>query len=298
MIECERFKTNPQKMQRKTATNTLWYGECLCLRHYKHLYPWERITQKFWIPSKIQESISQWNRCSAHLGSWQTNSQMRSMEQIQISRVIVHGNIYLWLVVRFTYFVPFCKDEREPTIKLCNGNTVVVVQKFTRIQSYGHNYWWANRIRVEYFPRIHHIAACQWSPRVPGENERPSTSPRTNYLHVDVQWHLMGIRTQWTSSSFLIRREDFHQEEGHSSDLDQGRNGILLTNTIHKENGTKLRNKWWVHCHEERSRVKVVDNCQYTSVPMEIRLKLFCAQLFLVISSVFAEQSEFCVKNV
>ena len=35
---CERFKTNPQKMQHKTATNILWYGECLCVRHWKHLY--------------------------------------------------------------------------------------------------------------------------------------------------------------------------------------------------------------------------------------------------------------------
>ena len=30
-------------------------------------------------------------------------------------------------------------------------------------------------------------------------------------------------------------REDFHQENGHSSDLDQRRNDILLTNTSHKE---------------------------------------------------------------
>ena len=35
MIECERFKTNPQKMQHKTATNILSYGECLRLRHQK-----------------------------------------------------------------------------------------------------------------------------------------------------------------------------------------------------------------------------------------------------------------------
>ena len=44
MIKCERCRTNPQKMQHKTATNILEYGECLCLRQYKHLYSWERIT--------------------------------------------------------------------------------------------------------------------------------------------------------------------------------------------------------------------------------------------------------------
>ena len=53
-----------------------------------------------------------------------------------------------------------------------------------------------------------------------------------------------------------------------------------------------------VHCQEERSKAKVVENCQYTSVPMGIRLKLFFAQLFLLFSSVSTEQSQKCVKNV
>ena len=53
-----------------------------------------------------------------------------------------------------------------------------------------------------------------------------------------------------------------------------------------------------VHCPEERSKAKEVENCQYTSVPMGRRLKLFFAQLFLLISSVFTEQSQICVKDV
>ena len=40
-----------------------------------------------------------------------------------------------------------------------------------------------------------------------------------------------------------------------------------------------------------------MENCQYTSVPMVRRLKLFFAQLFLIISSVFTEQSQICVTN-
>ena len=40
-----------------------------------------------------------------------------------------------------------------------------------------------------------------------------------------------------------------------------------------------------------------MENYLYTSVPMEIRLKLFFAQLFLSISSVDTEQSQVCVKN-
>ena len=46
-----------------------------------------------------------------------------------------------------------------------------------------------------------------------------------------------------------------------------------------------------------RSKAKEVENYLYISVPMEIRLKLFFAQLFLFIISVFAEQSPICVKK-
>ena len=52
-----------------------------------------------------------------------------------------------------------------------------------------------------------------------------------------------------------------------------------------------------VHCLEERSKAKVVENYQYTSAPMVIRLKLLFAQLFPSISSVSTEQSQICVKN-
>ena len=44
MIKCERGSTNLQKMQQKTVTKTLWYGECSWFLHYKHLYSWRRIT--------------------------------------------------------------------------------------------------------------------------------------------------------------------------------------------------------------------------------------------------------------
>ena len=40
-------------------------------------------------------------------------------------------------------------------------------------------------------------------------------------------------------NSFLFLRKDFHQEDGHSSDLHQKRSGILLVLTDHEENGTE-----------------------------------------------------------
>ena len=48
-------------------------------------------------------------------------------------------------------------------------------------------------------------------------------------------------------SSFLSVRKDFQQDNGHSSDLDQKRNGIPLMNTVLKENGTELQSKWCWH---------------------------------------------------
>ena len=85
-------------------------------------------------------------------------------------------------------------------------------------------------------------------------------------------------------------REDFHQENGHSSDLDQKRSGILLMTTNHFSVPR-------VHCPEECSKAKEVEICQYTFALIRERLKLFFAQLFLLISSVFMEQSQTCVKK-
>ena len=52
-----------------------------------------------------------------------------------------------------------------------------------------------------------------------------------------------------------------------------------------------------VHCLEERSKAKEVDNYLFISVPMGIRLKLFFAQIFLSISSISTEQSQIYVRN-
>ena len=40
------------------------------LRHNKHLLSCEIISQKIFIPSKIQEGISQWNKCLTYLNCW------------------------------------------------------------------------------------------------------------------------------------------------------------------------------------------------------------------------------------
>ena len=80
-------------------------------------------------------------------------------------------------------------------------------------------------------------------------------------------------------TSFLFMQEDSQQDDGHSSDLDQKRSGILSVKIVHKVNGTKWLSSMMfnirekadtqssvprVHCPEERSKVKVVENCRYT----------------------------------
>ena len=46
-------------------------------------------------------------------------------------------------------------------------------------------------------------------------------------------------------NSFLYLQEDLEQDNGHSSDLDQKRSGILSVMIVHKVNGTKWLNWWW-----------------------------------------------------
>ena len=66
------------------------------------------------------------------------------------------------------------------------------------IPKLGHNWWRANGIRVECFPRIHHIATLLQCPRVPVKNERRTRRVhKKDHLHVDVQRHLMGIWRQY-----------------------------------------------------------------------------------------------------
>ena len=52
----------------------------------------------------------------------------------------------------------------------------------------------------------------------------------------------MNGNAMLTPTSFLYMQEDFHQEDGHSSDLDQRQGGILLTMRDLEENGTKSLN--------------------------------------------------------
>ena len=110
---------------------------------------------------------------------------------------------------------------------------------------------------------------------------------------------------------YIYSHKDFHQDVGHSTDGAQKQSGIPLTKKDLEENGIEPLNWWWSNSEkadtqfseqrvrplEDCSKANEVENYRYTSVPMEIRLKLVFAQIFLSINSVSAEQSQTCVKS-
>ena len=77
------------------------------------------------------------------------------------------------------------------------GTKIGVVQQFTGIQNLGHNWWWANGIRVEYLPKIQYVAAQSRSSRVIVEIRRDTREfHRKVFFHVNVQRHLLWIKRQ------------------------------------------------------------------------------------------------------
>ena len=60
----------------------------------------------------------------------------------------------------------------------------------------------------------------------------------------DISWGSQGNEQECELSAQLVSmQEDFHQEDGHSSDLDLTRSGILLMIATHKENGTESQSR-------------------------------------------------------
>ena len=273
------------------------------------------LLRKNYIPSKIQGKISFSSKCSTCL---------------KVGRFVMETFIFDWWwrshqslsrARRFTYSQILCYAlERwaRTHYQMLSGRTS------WRDSTVHHNTELWTQFMVsqwnssEYFLRIHHIAvllqksesSCRiWAQSQKISQDGSSSCQCLTTFHGDPK--KKNGNANWTPNSFLCMQKDFHQENGNSSDLDQKRSGILLTNTNHKENGTESQSWWWsnsvkadtrssvprVHCPEERSQAKVVENCQYTSALMRERLKLFFAQLFLLMSSVFPEQSQNCVKN-
>ena len=106
-------------------------------------------------------------------------------------------------------------------------------------------------------------------------------------------------------------REDFHQEVSHSSDLCQKRSGILLMKTKPQREWNGVAELMMIKFSESGHPVfrstsplsrgtlksKGGGKLSIHFCADEERLKLFFAQLLQLISSVFTEQSQICMKN-
>ena len=195
------------------------------------------------------------------------------------------------------------------------GRKIGVVQKFIRIQSFGQNWRRANGIRVEYVPRIHHVAA----------------QPQSSTFTVDIEWNTrefhrtdyLHVRCSTTSHGDLRTTR---------KNANQMLNSVLFFAKRFGEGQRSGSEKKWYSTHEckpqgERDRVaeQLMITCAESQHPvfrstsplsrgvfkskgggklsihfcwpMERRLKLFFAQLFPKISSGFTEQSQICVMN-
>ena len=95
---------------------------------------------------------------------------------------------------------------------------------------------------MEYFPRIHHIAAHQQHEFVTKMGDPSQFKQRTNYLPCG-DLKTMNWNAILTSRLCPYSQRDFQQDVSHSSVLDQKRSLFLLTFTDHKEIGIESLNR-------------------------------------------------------
>ena len=127
----------------------------------------------------------------------------------QLTGKTLHGNTCLWLVMNKSSFssaqestysqILYCVLVRwtRTLNQILHGKTDWRGSKFTRIQRFGQNWWWANGTRVEHFPKIHHFATQPQTPRAVVMIDRNTREfDKKDHLHVYVQRHLMRVKRQ------------------------------------------------------------------------------------------------------
>ena len=106
----------------------------------------------------------------------------------------------------------------------------------------------------------------------------------------------------------LYLQKDFQHDVGQSSDLDQKRSGILLTTKDHEENGTESLYWWWsnsekadtqfseprVHCPEERSKAKEVENIDTLLCRWRYEWNCFRTNISVNQLSIYGAVSDLC----
>ena len=101
---------------------------------------------------------------------------------------------------------------------------------------------------MEYLPRIQYVAAQSRSSKVYcGDQMRHQRISQEGLFSCQCSTTSHGDQETMKNNasqmldSFFYLQEDLEQDNGHSSDLDQRKSGILSMKIVHKVNGTKLR---------------------------------------------------------
>ena len=198
----KKAKTILNRWNRRQRRTFLWFGECSGLQHCKHLYSWGKNYSDHLHSIKNTEdpTMKQMFDISEKLISEQSD-EIYGVRTI--SWETLHGSICLGLVMkkssvsctqRSTYFQSLYYSVERWTRTLnpvLHGKTDWRGSKVFRHTEP----CWADGIRVEYLPRIHHVAAQSRSSRVTVEIEWNTREfYRKEHLHVDVQRHLMGSK--------------------------------------------------------------------------------------------------------
>ena len=197
---------------------------------------------------------------------------------------VLHGNSYLWSMMEKSSvsrmqrlcILRFCvvswKCDSEPNTKHRSGTTVGLVQRFTTKQNCGRNWRRTDGIRVEYFPRIHYIAARPRSTTVHEQNGRTEQfQGRIIFMSMfnDIIWWSKDSQTECIAFSIVVSFFPEGFPAGRWSFFGFGSETKRYIPPIMKdleENGTKSLNWWWsssekadtqfseprVHCLEER----------------------------------------------
>ena len=175
----------------------------------------------------------------------------------------------------------------------------------------------ANGIRVAKFPRMHNIADSRWNSEDDGRNAMWTWAAvhRSNPFHYnDIVWGSNGHTEVCVANSMNVAQDAKRFPYGHWSFLGPGKENVPVGHirTSRAENGTMLLNKWCLTSvksgqpefrgtslqNGDFCEAKEVENCPHTSVTILKLLKLFGAQSFPSISSVFAEQSRTSVCRI
>ena len=291
MIKCARGSTNLQKMQQKTATNNQWYGECLCLLHYKHLYSWVRITQT--IPpkrQKISQNTTNWE--NIYLWSVMKKSSVSCTQRSTYSQILyyalerwtrtnnqtLHSEEWLTWFKSSPEYRALDRIDGEPmefewhilpgftTLQLCNK-----VQEFVSNMSEKPEEFTGRIIFMSMFNDISWWSkenewACEWSAQLVSMYAKRFSPGRWSFLG-------LGSEKKWCSTHEYKPQVEWEQNRWTNDD------GILRKRTP----SFPCFNQ--VHCHEERSKANVVENYRYTFATETFSHNYFCEPAQYVRSS-------------